>query len=85
MGCEAMARLSQGMQSNGAWNPCQPGYTGEPARLLQGPLADAMTHIGQLALLRRMTGTPVQGENYFVADIALGRVGAEQAAPRRTF
>lgn len=45
------------------------------ARLLQGPLADAMTHIGQLALLRRMAGSPVQPENFFSADIRLGQVG----------
>lgn len=53
--------------------------------LFQGPVADALTHVGQLALLRRMAGTPVRGENYFVAEIVSGRVGAEQAAPRREF
>ena len=50
-------------------------------RLLQGPLADALTHVGQLALLRRVAGAPVPGENFFVADVAAGRVGPEQAAP----
>ncbi len=57
----------------------------EPERLLQGPLADALTHVGQLALLRRMAGLPVRGENYARADIAPGRVGPEQAAPVREF
>ena len=38
-------------------------------RLLQGPLADAMTHVGQLAMLRRMAGSPVPGENFFAANI----------------
>ena len=57
---------------------------GEWTRLLQGPLADAMTHVGQLAMLRRMAGTPVPGENYFVAEITAGRVGPDQAPPRRT-
>jgi hypothetical protein len=54
-------------------------------KLFQGPVADALTHVGQLALLRRMAGAPVRGENYAVADIAVGRVGPEQAPPRREF
>lgn len=54
-------------------------------RLFQGPVADAFTHIGQLAMLRRLAGSAVRGENYFKADIAAGRVGPEQAAPRREF
>ena len=59
---------------------------GAPAeKLFQGPIADALTHVGQIALLRRMAGAPVRGENYFKADIAAGRVGPEQAAPRREF
>jgi hypothetical protein len=54
-------------------------------KLFQGPVADALTHVGQIAMLRRMAGAPVKGENYFVADIAAGRVGSEQAAPKREF
>jgi len=54
-------------------------------KLFQGPVADALTHVGQLALLRRLAGAPVRGENYAVADIAVGRVGPEQADPRREF
>ena len=49
-------------------------------KLFQGPIADALTHVGQLMILRRLTGAPVRGENYFKADIAAGRVGAEQKA-----
>lgn len=54
-------------------------------RLFQGPVADALTHIGQLALMRRLAGAPVRGENYFKAEIAAGRVGVEQAPPQREF
>jgi hypothetical protein len=54
-------------------------------KMFQGPMADALTHVGQLTMLRRLAGCPVKGENYFVADIVVGRVGAEQAAPRREF
>jgi hypothetical protein len=54
-------------------------------RLFQGPIADAFTHIGQLALLRRLAGSAVRGENYFKAEIASGRVGLDQSAPRREF
>jgi len=54
-------------------------------RLFQGPIADALTHVGQIAMLRRLAGSPVRGENYFVAEITAGRVGADQPAPRREF
>jgi len=54
-------------------------------KLFQGPVADALTHVGQIALLRRLAGSPVRGENYFKADIESGRVGAKQSAPRVEF
>jgi hypothetical protein len=47
-------------------------------KLFQGPLADALAHVGQLALLRRLAGVPIRGENYYQADISAGRVGREQ-------
>ena len=50
-------------------------------RLFQGPVADALTHTGQVTMLRRMHGSPVKGESYNLADITAGRVGAEQAPP----
>lgn len=50
-------------------------------RLFQGPIADALTHTGQLAMLRRIAGAPMRGENYASAEIARGRVGAEQPKP----
>lgn len=57
----------------------------EPGRLFQGPIADALTHVGQLTMLRRLAGAPVRGENYSRAAIEVGRVGPDQAAPRREF
>lgn len=54
-------------------------------RLFQGPVADALTHVGQIAVLRRLASSPVKGENYFAADITAGRVGADQAAPKFEF
>ena len=56
-----------------------------PQQLFQGPIADALTHVGQLAMLRGLTGIPIRGENYFKADIAAGKLGAEQSAPRYEF
>ena len=61
-----------------AWN-APLGFPAE--KLFHGPIADALTHISQIAILRRMAGCPVRGENYFRADIVAGRVGAEQSAP----
>jgi hypothetical protein len=52
-----------------------------PETLLQGPIADAFTHVGQIALLRRLAAAPVRAENYYVAKIAVGSVGADQPAP----
>jgi hypothetical protein len=54
-------------------------------KLFQGPVADALTHTGQLAMLRRIAGCPMRSENYFRADIAAGRVGSEQTPPSREF
>jgi hypothetical protein len=53
--------------------------------LFQGPIADVLNHVGQIAMLRRLAGVPIKGENYFKAEIAAGRVGLERAAPRREF
>ena len=57
----------------------------ELTRLLQGPIADALTHVGQLAMLRRMAGCATVGENYLAADIVIGRVGPQQSPPVRPF
>jgi hypothetical protein len=54
-------------------------------KIFQGAVADALTHVGQINLLRRLAGTPVRGENYNRADIRAGRVGWEQTPPRREF
>jgi hypothetical protein len=53
--------------------------------LFQGPVADALTHVGQLAMLRRLAGCPMKGENYARAEIVTGRVGLEQSTPVREF
>ena len=54
-------------------------------RLFQGPVADALTHVGQLAMLRRLAGCPCKGENFYVAAIETGCVGPEQPAPVKQF
>jgi hypothetical protein len=54
-------------------------------KLFQGAVADSLTHVGQIAMLRRMAGVPVRGESYFAAEITAGRVGREQTAPKKEF
>jgi hypothetical protein len=54
-------------------------------QLVQGPIADSLTHVGQLVMLRRLSGHPMRSENYARADILAGRVGAEQTPPKREF
>ncbi len=59
------------------------GFSAE--KLFQGPIADALTHVGQIALLRRIAGAPIRGENYFRAQIEAGRVDQAQAAAVQEF
>jgi hypothetical protein len=54
-------------------------------KLLQAPIADALTHVGQIALLRRLAGAPMRAENYYVAKIAVGSVGIDQPPPVQEF
>lgn len=60
-------------------------FGGSLEKLIQGPLADALTHVGQIALLRGMAGAPVRPESYARAEIVAGRVGIVQAPPGREF
>jgi hypothetical protein len=53
--------------------------------LFQGPIADALTHVGQINMLRRLAGVPIKGENYHRAEITAGNVGADQSVPRKEF
>ena len=62
-----------------------PGKDAPAERLFQGPIADALTHVGQLALLRRLASAPIRGQNYSRADIAAGRVSLDQVPPKREF
>jgi len=59
------------------------GWSAE--RLFQGPIADALTHTGQLTMLRRLAGAPVRGENYARATISAGTVGISQVSPTYEF
>jgi len=58
---------------------------GPPEKIFQGPIADALTHIGQISMLRRLADSPVRGENYLRAAIAVGNVSADQPFPRAEF
>ena len=49
-----------------------------PEKILQGPFMDAFTHVGQLAMLRRMAGSPIKGESFWIADIKVGQIGPNQ-------
>jgi hypothetical protein len=82
---EEVVRFFEGLAALDAYLGSEAPLAVTAEGLFQGPLADALTHVGQIALLRRMAGGPVRGENYFRAEVVAGRVGAEQAAPRREF
>jgi hypothetical protein len=75
---DLLADLARHIESG---SPLREGMTAE--RLLQGPFADAMTHAGQLALLRRLAGSPVAPENFLFARIDPQRLGPDQAEPAR--
>lgn len=59
--------------------------TADPGALFQGVLADAITHTGQLAMLRRLAGLKMKGEAYARADVRVGNVGIEQTPPSPEF
>jgi hypothetical protein len=80
-----VARFFAAMESLDAYLESDQAVHADVGKLFQGGVADALTHTGQLAMLRRIAGCPVRGENYYMADIVAGRVGSEQAAPRREF
>jgi hypothetical protein len=56
-----------------------------PEALFQGPIADALGHVGQLAMMRRLAGSPTRGENFFVAVVNAGQVSDIQPAPVQPF
>src|SRR5262249_13190355 len=56
-----------------------------PEKIFQGAIADSLTHVGQLAILRRLAGARMKSENYAKAEIVAGRVGREQTTPKREF
>jgi len=82
---EEVARFFAGLERLDAYlaSPAPLGFPAE--KIFQGPIADAFAHVGQIAMLRRLAGSPMRGENYFKADIMAGRVGAEQAQPKVEF
>lgn len=77
-----VARFHEMLESLGAAIDTSEPAGVTPEQLLQGPLADAMTHAGQLALLRRLAGAPVPAENFLKADVRAENLGAEQPEPR---
>lgn len=74
-----------GLECLEGWLASERPLAVSPEELFQGPIADALTHVGQIALLRRIAEAPVRGESYYLAEIRAGRIGREQAAPRREF
>lgn len=74
---EMLASVRDALDADGALG------TLTPQQLLQGPLADVMTHVGQLAMLRRLSGAPVAPENFIFADVRADRLDADQPLPAR--
>ena len=82
---QGVARFFAGLQVLENYLASNAPLSETPEKLFQGSIADAFTHVGQISLLRRLAGAPVRGENYHKAEIVAGRVGLDQAAPRREF
>ena len=82
---EGVARFHRGMQAFDDYLASDAPLGAPVEKLFQSAIADALTHTGQLAMLRRMSGHPMRGENYFRADIASGRVGPDQTPPKVEF
>ena len=82
---QEVARFHQTLESFDNYLVSDAELSATCERLFQGPIADALTHVGQLTMLRRIAGGPIKGENYSRAKIEAGRVGTEQATPKREF
>jgi len=82
---EEVRRFHTALESFDTFLASNAELSGTCERLFQGAIADALTHVGQLTMLRRIAGAPIKGENYSRAKIEAGRVRAEQAAPKREF
>jgi len=82
---EEITRFFASLASLDAYLASDQQLHGDIGKLFQGGLADAFTHTGQIAMLRRMAGCPMRGENYYVAHIEKGRVGPDQATAVRDF
>ncbi|HMG72403.1 MAG TPA: hypothetical protein VK582_02795 [Pyrinomonadaceae bacterium] len=82
---QEVARFHQALESFDNYLASDAELSATCERLFQGPIADALTHVGQLTMLRRIAGEPIKGENYSRAKIEAGRVGTEQAMPKREF
>ena len=80
-----VARFFDGLSALDRELAADAAFTGSIEKLIQAPLADALTHVGQLAMLRGMTGAAIRPESYARAEIVSGRVGREQAPPGREF
>jgi hypothetical protein len=78
-------RFFQSLQSLDAFLASDAPLQASAERLFQGPVADALTHVGQLAMLCRLSGSPARGENFFVAAVTAGQVGAEQPVAVQPF
>lgn len=82
---QEVARFHHALESFDDYLASDAELSGTCERLFQGPVADALTHVGQIAMLRRMAEEPIKGENYSRAKIEAGRVGPEQQTPKREF
>jgi hypothetical protein len=82
---QEMKRFHAGLKSFDNYLAADAELSGTCERLFQGAIADALTHVGQLTMLRRLAGAPMKSENYSRAKIEAGRLGADQAAAKREF
>jgi hypothetical protein len=82
---DEITRFFAGLQTFDAYLASGEPLHAPAEKLFQGPIADAFSHVGQIAMLRRVAGAQIRGENYFVAEVNAGRVGPEQAAAKREF
>ena len=82
---DEVARFFAGLQRFDAALASDAALGFSTEKLFQGPVADALTHVGQIAMLRRLAGAPVKGENYFKAEIRAGELGPEQVPARVEF
>lgn len=74
---EEVTRFFSAIKNLDSYLASEAPLAGPVEKLVQGPIGDALTHVGQIVMLRRMSGNPIRPAAYFTAEIVAGEVNEQ--------